>query len=61
MVTAYLVKTEVAEDDESYTYYINEEGEETDMEYYDYQKEYGKPVTQYEGYLIRFRIFILDE
>ena len=61
MVTAHLVKTEVAEDDESYTYYINEEGEETDMEYYDYQKEYGKPVTQYEGYLIKFRIFILNE
>lgn len=61
MVTAHLVKTEVAEDDESYTYYINEEGEETDMEYYDYQEEYGKPVTQYEGYLIKYRIFILEK
>lgn len=62
MITAHLVKTEVAEDDESYTStYINEEGEDTDLNYYDYQDEYGKPTTQYDGYLIKFRIFILNE
>lgn len=62
MITAHLVKTEVAEDDESYTStYINEEGEDTDLNYYDYQDEYGKPTTQYEGYLIKFRIFVLNE
>ena len=62
MITAHLVQIEVAEDDESFTStYVNEEGEDTDMNYYDYQDEYGKPTTQYDGYLIKFRIFVLNE
>ena len=52
----------IKEEDESYTStYVDEEGEDTDMSYYDYQDEYGKPVTQYDGYLIKFRIFVLNE
>lgn len=61
MVTAHLVKTEVAEEDETYSYYVTEDGEENDMTVYDYIDEYGYPETQYEGYLIKFRIFILNE
>ena len=62
MITAHLVQIEIAEDDESYTStYVDEEGEDTDLNYYAYQDEYGKPTTQYEGYLIKFRIFVLNE
>jgi hypothetical protein len=61
MVTAHLVKTEVAAEDETYSYYVTEDGEESDMTVCDYIDEYGKPTTQYEGYLIKFRIFILNE
>ena len=61
MVTAHLVKIEVAEEDETYSYYVTEDSEESDMTVYDYIDEYGYPETQYEGYLIKFRIFILNE
>lgn len=61
MVTAHLVKIEVAEEDETYSYYITEDGEESDMTVYDFIDEHGYPETQYEGYLIKFDIFILNE
>ena len=61
MVTAKLVKIDVAEEDDTYAYYVTEDGEESDMTVSDYIEEYGYPETQYENCLIKFRIFILNE
>ena len=62
MVTARLVKFDVAEDDESVLMgFINEEGEDTDMRFCDYVDEYGYPKTQYENMVIMFDVFILNE
>lgn len=61
MVTAKLVKIDVAEEDDTYAYYVTEDAEESDMTVSDYIEEYGHPETQYENCLIKFRIFILNE
>ena len=54
-------KIDVAEEDDTYAYYVTEDGEESDMTVSDYIEEYGYPETQYENCLIKFRIFILNE
>lgn len=61
MVTARLVEKYVADCDDGYGCYYNEDGECTDMSYPDYVDEYGHPTTQYEGYVVRFTVYILIE
>lgn len=61
MVTARLIEKNVADCDDGYGCYYNEEGENTDMSYPDYVDEYGHPVTQYEGQVISFTVYILED
>ena len=61
MVTAFVVEKYVADHDDGYGCYYNEEGENTDMSYPDYVDDYGHPATQYKNCVIRFHVYKLIE
>lgn len=60
LVTAYLVNMDIVEENESYSTYIDDNGESTDMDFLDYVEKYGRPSTQFEDMLLSFNIYILE-
>lgn len=60
LVTSYLVNMDIVEENESYSTYIDDNGESTDMDFLDYVEKYGRPSTQFENMLLSFNIYILE-
>ena len=51
---------DIVEENESYSTYIDDNGESTDMDFLDYVEEYGYPSTQFANMLLSFNIYILE-